>query len=192
VTEPTTTQRFEALAVDGLVGDQRTVAQRILKFSLNGLNGPFNMMLRSPEAAEILLALGDYIRFRTTIPPRLAEFAVLIHARLWPDQYEWDVHVNRAAHLGLSAAIIDDVKFGRRPLSMNPDESTIFDYCVELLKTHTVRNETFLAVSNLLGERGLTDLTIMLGQYATISMILSVSQDGSVRSSIPIIADPFS
>src|ERR1700683_4651442 len=75
VTERSSSCRLEPLSVHDLSGEQRLLAEKILKFSLNGLNGPFNMMLRSPEAAEILLSLGNYLRFRTSIPPRLVEFA---------------------------------------------------------------------------------------------------------------------
>jgi 4-carboxymuconolactone decarboxylase len=191
VTERSPGCRFEPLSVHDLSGEQRLLAENILKFSLNGLNGPFNMMLRSPEPAEILLSLGNYMRFRTTIPPRLVEFAVLLHARIWTDQYEWDMHVDRAVTLGLAPDVVQDVKAGRRPPMMSVDEGAIFDYCVELIKTRAVRDSTYTKTRELLGERGLTDLTILLGQYGILSMILSVSQAGAGRNSLPAVPDPF-
>jgi 4-carboxymuconolactone decarboxylase len=192
MTESSAGGRFAPLNLDELVGAQRAVAERIRKFSLNGFNGPFNMMLRSPEAAEILLSLGDYMRFRTSIPLQLAEFAVLVHARIWTDQYEWDMHVGRAASAGLPADVITDLTHGRRPSRMSGEQGALFDYCVELIKTRSVTDSTFSAARDLLGEQGLTDLTIMLGQYTILSMILSVSQAGAGRASIPVLPDPFS
>lgn len=183
--------RFAGLAIEKLEGRQKEVAQKILQFSLNGLNGPFNMMLRSPEATEIILQLSDYLRFHTSIAQRLAELAILVHARIWGDQYEWDMHAGRAASCGICAVTIEALRIGQTPTTMTPDERCIFDFVVRLVKRRAISNEMFDAALEVLGERGVTDLTIMLGQYATVSMVLCVSEAGSGRFSMPSIDEPF-
>lgn len=184
-------ERFPQLQVDSLQGEQKQVAEKILKFSLNGLHGPFNMLLRSPGATDNILGVSNYLRFGTGVPAWAAELLVLIHARVWGDQYEWDMHVGRAASAGLPAALIEDLKFGREPRQMDAAQAAVFHFCVELLRTRAVRDATFEAAMQVLGEKNLTDVTIMLGQYAMISMILSVSQAAAGRSSLPPVEDPF-
>lgn len=184
--------RFADLSIEQLEGRQKEVAQKILGFSLNGLNGPFNMMLRSPDATDIILQLSDYLRFRTAIPQRLAELAILVHARIWGDQYEWDMHAGRAASCGVTADTIEALRIGQTPATMPHDERSIFDFAVRLVKRRPVPDDGFAAVLGVLGEQGVADLTIMLGQYATISMILCVSEAGSGRFSMPSVnEEPF-
>src|SRR5690349_7282318 len=48
-----------------------------------GVRGPFAVLLRSPELADLVQKLGEHLRFHSTLPPRLNEFAILINARYW-------------------------------------------------------------------------------------------------------------
>ena len=85
-------KRFPQLTIDDLQGEPRALAEDILKISSVGLAGPYNPMLRSPQLAERLFRLLDYLRFNTSLPRRLNEFAILIQARLWTSQVEWYTH----------------------------------------------------------------------------------------------------
>jgi 4-carboxymuconolactone decarboxylase len=72
-----------------LNNQQRPFADEILKVSSIGISGPFNMMLRSPVMAQRMFAMLDYLRFHTSVPGKLNEFAILIQARLWTSQVKW-------------------------------------------------------------------------------------------------------
>ncbi len=173
-------------------GPQRAAAEKILGFSLNGLKGPHNMMLRSPEAAELTRALGQYLRFRTGLPDRVLELAILVHARLWNDPYEWMIHAPRAASAGHSLEVIDALKAGRTPRLHAGADEAIFRFVLELERDRNVGDATFELAMRHFGERGIADITILLGQYATISMVLAVSGDGAVSSEpIPAVDRPF-
>src|SRR3954451_15215626 len=87
-----------------------------------GISGPFVPMLRSPEVMNRARAMGDYLRYNSVLPPRLSEFAILIAARRWTQNYEWDAHGGRAARGGLSPDIINAAAEGRRPDKMADDE----------------------------------------------------------------------
>ena len=82
-------KRFKQLTVEELTPEQHQVADEVLKVSSLGIQGPYNVMLRSPVMAQRQVALLDYIRFNTSVPRRLNEFAILIQARLWTSQVEW-------------------------------------------------------------------------------------------------------
>jgi 4-carboxymuconolactone decarboxylase len=80
------------------------------------------------------------MRFNTSVPRKLNEFAILIQARLWTSQVAWTVHYPLALKAGLHQAVADDLKVGKRPASMQPDEATVYEFCMDLAKDHVVSN----------------------------------------------------
>ncbi|MEJ0024761.1 MAG: carboxymuconolactone decarboxylase family protein [Rhizomicrobium sp.] len=183
--------RFAPLTPETMSDDQRRLAEAISAFSLNGIRGPFNMMLRSPEAAARFQAMGSYLRFHTGLDEHLVELAILVHARVWNDEYEWSLHAPRAAKAGLSPPVIDAIRLGNVPAALAPDEEIVFRYAAELELFRRVDEKTFRSAFDLLGERGVTDFVFMLGQYATISLILAVSGDGLAPNDLPPVDRPF-
>src|SRR5437870_6478185 len=79
------------------------------------IGSPFNVYLRSPVLAERLRQLGEQIRFKSSLPERLKEFAILVTARHWTAQYEWYAHHRLALKAGLNPAVAEDLARGRRP-----------------------------------------------------------------------------
>src|ERR1700674_4379763 len=94
-------QRFPLLKVEQLNDQQPPFADEILNVSSIGISGPYNMMLRSPVMGQRMFAMLDYLRFNTSVPRRLNEFAILIQARLWTSQVEWTAHYPLALKAGL-------------------------------------------------------------------------------------------
>src|SRR5215475_9770099 len=84
--------RFKPLAADEMTDAQRKVYGEIAGGPRGGVRGPFNALLRSPELADRAQKMGEYLRFQSSIPARLNEFAILINARYWGSQYEWYAH----------------------------------------------------------------------------------------------------
>src|SRR6266446_6589492 len=84
--------RFPQLKMEQLNDQQRPFADEILKVSSIGITGPYNSMLRSPVMGQRLFHLLDYVRFNTSVPRKLNEFAILIQARLGTSQVEWYAH----------------------------------------------------------------------------------------------------
>jgi hypothetical protein len=125
--------------------------------------GPYSMLLRSPVLAERYLGMTDYLRFETSLPKHLNEMAILIEARLWDAQYEWWAHDPIAVKAGLSQAIINDIRDGRRPINMKPDEAVVYDVCVELLGERNLTDATFQKAKTILGEQQTIDLVAVAG-----------------------------
>src|SRR5262249_59437864 len=123
--------RFPELTMGELDDVQKRVAERVMQVSSAGLGGPYSILLRSPVLAERYLGMTDYLRFETSLPHRLNELAILIEARLWDAQYEWWAHYPIALRAGLSEAVANDIKEGRRPAAMQPDEAGGDRVCTE-------------------------------------------------------------
>jgi 4-carboxymuconolactone decarboxylase len=138
--------------------------------------GPFNAWMRSPELGIRLQAVGEYVRFKTSIPQRLNELAILITAREWTSQYEWYAHHALAMKAGLDPAIADDIAAGKRPANMKDDEAAVYDFCIELHRSKKVSDANFQRVKVLFGEQGAVELMGVSGYYTAVSMTLNVAQ----------------
>ena len=169
-------QRFPQLKVDQLNDQQRPFADEILKVSSIGISGPYNMMLRSPVMGERMFAMLDYLRFNTSVPRRLNEFAILIQARLWTSQVEWTAHYPIALKAGLPQAVVDDLEIGTRPATMQPDEAAVYDLCMELAKDHMVSDATFKKARNLFSDQQIVDLITVSGVYITLAMLSNTAE----------------
>src|SRR5436853_4394388 len=140
------TQRFKPLTPETMTPEQKEIADKIMAGPRKGMRGPFNALLRSPELADYAQKLGEYIRFKSSIPPKLNELAILLTARRWTAQYEWYAHNQLAAKAGLDPQISAAIAEGRRPGSMQPDETIVYDYCKEILDTGEASDASFKAV----------------------------------------------
>src|SRR5207244_7505877 len=103
-----------------------------------GAGGPFNVLLRSPEMGDLAQQFGASMRFHSSLPKKLNEMAIIITARHWTAQYEWNAHRTAAAQAGLKESIIKDIAAGKRPAGMQPDEEIVYNFSTELLNTHQV------------------------------------------------------
>jgi 4-carboxymuconolactone decarboxylase len=179
-------KRFPQITVDALNAQQRPVADEILKVSSVGLAGPYNSLLRSPLLADRMVKLLDYLRFNTSVPRRLNEFAILIQARQWTSQVEWVAHHPLALKAGLSEAVAEDLKAGRRPTGMKPDEELVYDLSMELVTQHTVSDAMFARAKTLLTEQQIVDLVSVSGTYATVAMILATADEPAPGGQRPL------
>ena len=179
-------KRFKQLTVEELSPAQHQVADEVLKVSSLGIQGPYNVMLRSPVMAQRQVALLDYIRFNTSVPRRLNEFAILIQARLWTSQVEWKAHYPLAIKAGLSESVAADLRDGKRPGGMSADEAVVYDLCVELSTKHEVSDATFARAKQVMNEQQIVDLVTVSGTYVLVAMQLAVGQEGTPDGSTPL------
>src|SRR3954453_715 len=122
--------RMPPIAPEKMTDPQRTAVEEFRAArKAAGISGPFVPLLRSPEVMNRARAMGDYLRFNSLLPPRLSEFTILITARRWTQNYEWDAHASLAAKGGLSAEIISALAAGRRPERMADDEDVLYRLC---------------------------------------------------------------
>lgn len=172
-------KRFPQLTMENIPPASRALAQEIVAISSVGLAGPYNIMLRSPIFADRMKRLLDYLRFETSLPKRLNEFAILIQGRLWTSQVEWYAHYPLALKAGLRASVADDLKANIRPRDMQPDEAAVYDVAMAMSTQHEISEDLFNHAKSVLGEQQLVDLIAVSGTYVTVAMLLSLGQESS-------------
>lgn len=168
--------RFKPLTWDQMTPAQQTMIEHLYSGERAAATGPFNVLLRSPEMGDIAQQFGASMRFHSSLPHKLNEMAIILTARYWTAQYEWSAHRKLAAQAGLSESTIQAIATGKRPSSMDADETAVYNFGTELLNTKQVSDPVFKAAVDKFGEHGVVDLVSVMGYYHLVSMLLNVDR----------------
>lgn len=153
--------------------EQRRVYDAVVSGPRGALVGPLRAALHSPELADRWQQLGAFLRYHTCLPPRLNELAILVTARRWNAEIEWVVHATAALKAGLDPAVADDIRAGRPPRFSNPEDAEVYDFARELQQAGQVTDATYEAVRERWKERGVVELTALIGYYTMVAMTLN-------------------
>ena len=184
--------RFKPLPESEMTEAQRKAAQDLASGPRGHMNphGPNALLLRSPDLMSRTQKVGEYLRYQSSLPARLNEFAILVTARQWNAQVEWIAHHPLALKAGLDPSVAEDLAQDKRPAAMKEDEAAIYQFCKELHETKGVSDATFKAVADRFGERGVIDLIGLTGYYTMLAMVLNVGQQplpGGVTPPLPML-----
>jgi 4-carboxymuconolactone decarboxylase len=172
--------RFLPMKAEQLNPEQKKWADMISAPPRNAkfVNPPYRAYIYNPDLANRLTALPEYLRWNTSLPPRLSELAILITARQWTAQYEWYAHYPLALKGGLDPKIADAIAAGQRPEGMKEDETALYDLASELYRDRKVSDPVYKAALGQFGERGIMDIIGIIGYYDLVSMALITMQAG--------------
>lgn len=172
---------------DDLEPDERGIYDRIAE-TRGSLDNIFALLLNSPDAAEVVGNLGEYIRFRSTLDPIIREIAILGVARETNCQYEWAQHEPVARHCGVSEQTIESIRAGRAPKGIPPKEGVYVQGVKELLGDGALSQPTFMAIQHLLGSARTLDYLVLVGYYSMLARImatLEIDLDDRLKANLP-------
>jgi 4-carboxymuconolactone decarboxylase len=169
-----TSERFPEIPLDKMTPAQRTIADA-MSGPRKGMSGPFNAWLRSPELADRLQKVGEYVRFNTSLDKRLNEMAIIMTAQYWGSQYEWYAHAPLAIKAGLDPEIVAALGAGKKPEKMKDDEAIVWEFTTQLRRDHHVDDAIYAKAVEKFGENGVMDLVAVNGYYDVVSMTLNVA-----------------
>lgn len=153
--------------------EQRKVYDDVVNGPRGIVIGPLRAVIHSPELADRWQRFGEYIRYRTVLPEALKELAIIICSRRWNSELEWAVHSKVAREAGLPEAIIEDIRLGRAPQFEDDDAAAIYEFTRELQLRGDVGDPVYVAVKERWGERGIVELTAVVGYYTMVAMMLN-------------------
>jgi len=169
--------RVPVLAPEQMNEAQRKVYEDILR-TRGGkwFHGPYDPMLHQPRMAQPAQQLGEFVRYHTSLNPRLVELAILVVARHWDCEVEWHQHAGIAARSGLSAALIEALRHGAYPHAMDAEEAIVFEFTHSLLKEHRIADAQYEKARQSLGVVGVVELTGLIGYYTFIAFALNAHE----------------
>jgi len=179
--------RMPPIAADKLTEAQKKAIEEFRTARSAEISGPFVPLLRSPEVLGRARAMGDYLRYRSALPPRLSEFVILITARAWTQNYDWNAHEALARQAGLQVAVIKAIADGRRPDNMADDEEILFSFCDELRRNQSVSDATYARAVTKFGEQGVIDTVGLVGYYTMIAMVLNTARTPLPGGASPVL-----
>ena len=168
--------RFKPLTWETMTQAQLEMAQSVMSGARGSMQGPYNVLLRSPELGNLAQQFGAHTRFNSSLPLALNELAILLVARFWTCQFVWWAHRRIAADAGLDEAQIAAIATGNLPQDMSAEMAAVYNFCHELLQTRQVGDVSYAAVVDRFGEVGAVDLMGTMSYYTLVSMSLNVDQ----------------
>lgn len=185
MTFPVPAERMPPIAPEKMTDAQRRAAADIASGPRGELPRPFVAFLRSPGLMAPVQKLGEYLRYGSALDRRIMEFATLIAARAWTQQYEWQAHHGLALKAGLKPGIAQALAEGRRPEGMSADEEAVYDLLTEVLRNQCVSDATYARAVATFGEPGVVDLVGLAGYYVLLAMMMNTA-----RTALPAGVSP--
>ena len=183
-------ERMPLPPAEALDGKQRKVAEDLTNGPRGGVKGPFIPMLRSPELVDRLAKVGEYLRFGSSLAPKISELVMLIVSREWTNQFEGAMHAPLAIKNGIAQETVDAVAEGRRSNQMTAEEELAYDICDELARTKSLCDTSYSRAVKQFGEAGLVDMITLYGYFVTVCAMMNVAHTpppaaGSVAPILP-------
>jgi len=169
-------ERFKGPAEADMDDDQRRVRAAIAGTRTTGLRGPFGPWLANPALAEPAQALGRVCRYETSLPLRESELVILLTATSARCPTEWAIHVAEARRGGLEEEVIAAIEASQRPLPLAaPRDVALAAFAAAVLDGKgRVDDATYALAKGELGEKGLVEVTSIIGYYQYVALTLNV------------------
>ena len=177
--------RMPPIPADKMTEAQTKAAAEFAAARNSAPTGPFGVLLRVPELMDLAFKWRQHVQSRSALDQRLTEFVILISARHWTQQYEWNAHQPAAIKAGLKPEIVAAVADGRRPAQMAEDEAVLYDVCLELQRNHSVSDATYARALAKVGEAGIVETASIAGYYTLLAMVMNTA-----RTPLPAGAKP--
>ncbi|HEX5937788.1 MAG TPA: hypothetical protein VFZ75_08915 [Actinomycetota bacterium] len=163
--------RIDEVQRDGATAEQQRVGDVIFGSRNEDYGGPSAVMLHTPELAQRFEDLRDALINDEALPKPVLHFAALLVARFWSSQYTWWKREEMCRAAGIAGDVIDAVRQRRRPVFDEPSLEIVYDYVAGLLERGRVDDASHARAMELLGERGLIALVMLVGLYSTLAMV---------------------
>jgi 4-carboxymuconolactone decarboxylase len=166
--------RMPPIPPDQMTAEQRRVYDQIVAGPRGGyVAGPFAVLLQSPEVADRVQNLGEFLRFHISIAPHLKELAILTVARLWSCQYEWYAHEPFARKSDLDPALIEAIRLGHPPIFNTGEEEAVHNLTQALVRDHVVGDAVYGRCVEYFGKPTVVELVTLIGYYALIAQTIN-------------------
>ena len=168
--------RITLPAPEAMDADQRRVYDKIVSGRRGKIQGPLRAALHNAELADRWQALGELLRYNTTLTPRQSELAILVTGRACRSPFEWYAHRLEAEKVGIEAQVIEAILAEDMPAGLSADDAVIVKTASELNRFNSISDATYADALARLGERRLVELTALVGYYTMVAMTLNAHE----------------
>ncbi len=155
---------------------QRRVHDKIVAGRRGKVQGPLRAALHNAELADRWQALGELLRYNTTLTPRQSELAILVTGRACQSPFEWYAHRLEAERVGIEQHVIEAILAQTAPTLPDTTDAVIVQFAIELNRHNSVSDGTYADALARLGERTVVELTALVGYYTMVAMTLNAHE----------------
>ena len=165
--------RVPLLRPDEMDATQLALHDAVVAGPRGAMIGPLRAAIHSPELAALWSQFGEFLRFRTCLPKRLNELAIVVTGRRWTAQIEWWVHAQACADAGVPRAAVEAIGALRPPRFTDPADLEVYEFARLLQQRGQVSDDAYAAVADRWGTRGVVELVAVIGYYTLVAMTLN-------------------
>lgn len=161
---------------ESMTPEQRRVYDKIVSGRRGRIQGPLRAALHNADLADRWQALGELLRYSTSLTPRQSELAILVTGRACRSPFEWYAHRAEAERVGIEQAVIESLLAEQAPRDLDDDEALVVRFASELNRTKSVSDSTYTQARERFGERTVVELTALIGYYTMVAMTLNAHE----------------
>ena len=165
-------KRLPEISPEAMDTDQREFYESVIKGPRGKFAGPFPALLHSPKIGNQVQSLGEMLRFHSGLDPRQREVAILVVARHWESEVEWNAHVVIALDLGVTESTIRQIRNWPAEIDAEADEQAVYRFARELLVDKKPSPPSYQSMLQFVEMKELVDLIVLLGYFDLLSMLL--------------------
>ncbi|HKU14427.1 MAG TPA: carboxymuconolactone decarboxylase family protein [Steroidobacteraceae bacterium] len=133
----------------------------------------FATLARHPDLFRRWMPFGNHVLFKSSLPAREREMAILRIGWLCRSGYEFHQHTRIGKASGLSDAEIERLKLGPDAPGWTEPESALLHAVDELHADQFIGDGTWQELSKYYDTKQVIDLVFAVGQYTLVSMALN-------------------
>lgn len=133
------------------------------------------LLVNSPDMARAFNGVGNYIRFKSSLDPRLRELAILQVGWLAKSEYEFTHHVRIGKEFGVTdediAGLIAETD--DKPSKLEPLAKVILKGAREMTRDMAMSEATFAEIKRELSNEQMVDLVLTIAFYCAVVRVLA-------------------
>jgi len=164
--------RLSPLDTSSFTEEEAAIHTHVLTVPHNP-TGPTAIWSRSPELCRAALDFGDFIRFRSTVDPRVRELSICVTAAHYSSENEWAAHAPQAERAGVPPHVLEAIHAGQVPQFDDERDELAWQVATELHRDHTLTDRTWELAQARWGDRGMVELISTVGFYSMVALLLN-------------------
>ncbi|MDP3161154.1 MAG: carboxymuconolactone decarboxylase family protein [Reyranella sp.] len=133
------------------------------------------LLVNSPDMAKAFNGIGNFIRFKSKLDPRLRELAILQVGWMEKSEYEFTHHVKIGKEFGVTDADIQALmdETAGKPTKLEPLVKAILKGAREMVRDLGMSDATFAEIKKDLSNEHMTDLVLTIAFYCAVVRVLA-------------------
>lgn len=134
--------------------------------------GPFQVLLHSPDMADRLSTVGEYLLYNAVLSAPVKTLTWLIAAREYDCDFAWDACFPYAKEAGIQDSIIDAIR-DRKPLvGLSQEQKLLTEFCYQLLKgNHHVSDTLYRETVDHFGIAATVQIAATIGYFLMLAFL---------------------